>query len=122
MKLLNDLYTIVETQATDGNARVSIALNAEHRIYACHFPGNPITPGVCILQILSELVALHYDSSLAIKGYANVKYLSIISPLDHPTVDVEFSVSPRTDNGDVRVKAAFKSGGEVFVKISAIYE
>lgn len=31
-----------------------VRLDAAHPIYAGHFPGNPVLPGVCTLQIVRE--------------------------------------------------------------------
>lgn len=31
-----------------------VRLDAAHPVYAGHFPGNPVLPGVCTLQIVRE--------------------------------------------------------------------
>ena len=50
MKLLNDFCTI----AGGDTDKIWLRLNPDHPIYHAHFPGNPITPGVCIVQIVGE--------------------------------------------------------------------
>ena len=47
------LYEIV--QADDLGA--TVRLLPESAVYAGHFPGYPITPGVCLVQIALELIA-----------------------------------------------------------------
>ena len=56
MKLLNSLYSIRSKDVTDSFVRYDIHLDASHFIYQAHFPGDPITPGVCIIQIAKELL------------------------------------------------------------------
>jgi 3-hydroxyacyl-[acyl-carrier-protein] dehydratase len=55
MRLINDFYSVKETQNVDGMMNFTVRLNANHFIYAAHFPENPVTPGVCITQIAKEL-------------------------------------------------------------------
>ena len=66
MKLLNSLYSIVSESVTESGRDYNIVLDAEHFIYKAHFPGEPITPGVCIMQIAVELLSLHCGKPLAI--------------------------------------------------------
>ena len=56
MKLLNDLYSIISRTDGEGRCDFTIELNPQHFIYKAHFPGEPITPGVCIMQIAKELL------------------------------------------------------------------
>ena len=79
MQLKNHLYTIVETDkqgnlqqkcqevlSSRSNTSFRLRLNPEHFIYQAHFPGEPVTPGVCILQIGKELLAELLQESLEI--------------------------------------------------------
>ena len=67
MRLHNSLYTIQSKQSQDDAAQYVLILNAEHEIYKAHFPGRPITPGVCLLQIAKELLEDHSGASLEIQ-------------------------------------------------------
>lgn len=119
MKLLNNFYTVITDDISDGNHKYLIRLNESHPIYSYHFPGNPITPGVCILQILSELCEKALKRKLNIKSYVNVKYLSVISPKDNSDVTVEFNIYEAPEG--FRVKAFIYNDKTSFAKISAIY-
>ena len=67
MKFLNSLYSIVSKNVTDSSIRYDILLDASHFIYQAHFPEEPITPGVCIIQIAKELMENHLHQMLSIK-------------------------------------------------------
>ena len=57
MRLNGDFYRI-ESRLEDrtlGQSGFKVILNPDHLIYKAHFPGQPVTPGVCILQIIQEL-------------------------------------------------------------------
>ena len=84
MKLQNSLYTIQEHRQHDGVHDFDIRLDAEHFIYKAHFPGEPITPGVCIMQIALEVMEEAVAMPLSVTCVKNVKFLRIISPLEMP--------------------------------------
>ena len=71
MILKNSLYTIEGQQSQEGTVSYDIRLHSDHFIYQAHFPGEPITPG-------------------AIKAVKNVKFLAVVSPLEHPQVRYTF--------------------------------
>ena len=72
MKLQNEMFTIEE----DKGQEVKIRLNPDHEIYRAHFPGNPITPGVCIVQIISEVLGVQQHRQLALDSIVNLKFVS----------------------------------------------
>ena len=86
MILKNNLYLIEGQSALDGAVCYDIRLQPDHTIYKAHFPGEPITPGVCVIQIAKELLEDHLQRQLAIKAVKNVKFLAVVSPLQHPSV------------------------------------
>ena len=72
MKLLNSLYKIVSKGVQESSLHYDIQLDASHFIYQAHFPGEPITPGVCIIQIAKELLEEHLNQRFNIKMIKNV--------------------------------------------------
>jgi 3-hydroxyacyl-[acyl-carrier-protein] dehydratase len=90
MVLKNSLYTIEGQQSAEGTVAYDIRLQPDHIIYQAHFPGEPITPGVCVVQIAKELLEEHLQRPLAIKAVKNVKFLAVVSPLEHPQVRYTF--------------------------------
>lgn len=90
MKLLNSLYKIVSKGVQESPLRYDIQLDASHFIYQAHFPGEPITPGVCIIQIAKELLEEHLNQKFNIKMIKNVKFLNVISPVERPQITYVF--------------------------------
>lgn len=120
MQLLDSLYRIESENIAPANARFAVALDASHPIYAGHFPGNPITPGVVILQIISELAERALGRRLNVKEFVNVKYLAVLSPAEHPEAAVELSIAE--SGAEMKVKATIVADGVTMSKVSAIYE
>ena len=56
MKLINDFFEIVSKESGEGTLKCKVRLHPEHFIYQAHFPGNPVTPGVCLVQMAAEIL------------------------------------------------------------------
>ena len=55
--LIPNYYTIIgQEQQGDNTWRFWFVLNPKAEVYKGHFPGNPIAPGVCTLQMIKECV------------------------------------------------------------------
>ena len=84
MKLNKNLYNILNKE-TDGEVTTyTISLLPSCVIYAAHFPGMPITPGVCQIQIVKELLEDNLNKALTIQGVRNAKFVSVLSPENKP--------------------------------------
>ena len=90
MKLKNNLYKIISKEEVNSIFNYTVELNPSCVIYQAHFPGEPITPGVCIVQIGQEVIEdllLEQSSAsrrLEIIKAKNIKFLSVISPNETP--------------------------------------
>lgn len=128
MQLKNELYTIVETQveqSADTNlpkeARFHLRLHPEHVIYQAHFPGEPITPGVCIVQIGKELLEEVVGSPLEVIKVKNVKFLSVISPKETVSITYVFKkIETSEDSKEVKAQISVMAGEEAKAKVSFI--
>ena len=76
----------------------------EHAIFKGHFPGNPVTPGVCMMQIIKELSQEILGSSLILKSSSNVKFMALINPEINPKLKLELDFT-----GDVETEIKVKN-------------
>lgn len=80
MMLRDELYTIMSSHSDVHIASFTLRLHPDSIIYKAHFPGHPITPGVCIIRTAVELAEIHLNCPLALFVVKNVKFLSVVSP------------------------------------------
>ena len=108
-----------EVLSSRSNTSFRLRLNPEHFIYQAHFPGEPVTPGVCILQIGKELLAELLQESLEITHVKNVKFLSVISPLKEKEISYTFKkIETSEDSQEVKAQIIVASDEETKAKIS----
>ena len=117
--LQNNLYCINEKQMAESSADFEISLNVDHPIYQGHFPGDPVTPGVCILQIACELFELVAQKKCVISALKNVKFMQVIRPNEVPTVHFHFDWLP-VDCG-FSVKCLVSNDSVNFSKINCTF-
>lgn len=118
MNLNNELYTIIKVD----EAAFTIRLNKDCFIYKAHFPERPITPGVCIIQIASELLSVYLGKSLQLISVANAKFLSVINPDEVSSLTYTFSkVSFSEENEKCKAAVVVSSSDKVFTKLSLEY-
>lgn len=80
MRLIGILFHVTRIDAAiDGFTAEAIAM-AECSVYKAHFPGHPVTPGACLIQMIRELAEKHLKQPLRVVGMRNVKFLSVIEP------------------------------------------
>ncbi len=90
MILRGELYKITGSNVETDNAAYEITLNRESFIYQAHFPGMPITPGVCIIEIATELLSDAVGKTLELQSVKNAKFLVPLIP-DGKEVKVKIS-------------------------------
>lgn len=98
-----------------------IRMNPDHFIYRAHFPGNPITPGVCIVQVVTELLETLLEERLSLCEVKSLKFVDILSPLQNPEVEACFDLIQPLAKG-YKVKGILRHGDHIFTKYSLTYE
>ena len=77
MSLKDSLYHIVSCES----GKAIVRLDPSSPVYAAHFPGYPITPGVILIEIATELLsAVAADGLLELSEAVNVKFVSPVIP------------------------------------------
>jgi len=120
MKLVDDFYTIERVNEAEDGFEYLLALNKAHFIYRAHFPGNPITPGVCMIQMCKELMEHHTGKKLILVKVVNIKYLAVINPTLQDTIHLNFSKVTSTDETH-KCSVLIHAEGIRFAKLSLIF-
>lgn len=120
MKLNDHLYTIISRDNTLKSYTVEFIPDSV--IYQAHFPEQPVTPGVCIIQIAAELLSIHLKQDVELRSISNAKFLSVINPLETPRVTYVFKKIEKEDNSTaLKVSVAVEYNGITYTKLSLAF-
>lgn len=111
------MYTI---SSRDG-AVYGITLDASHTVYKAHFPGMPVTPGVCLVQMAKELAEDYLGLELRVVSVRNAKFQAVLSPVETRALSCSLDKISE-ENGQHKLRATFTAGETVFATISLTLE
>jgi len=92
------LYEIRNMEYAGGILRVSIVILRDHPVFDGHFPGNPILPGVCSIQITGELLSKYLSQKIMLIKSENIKFMSLVVPSENTILNYEISFSTKEEN------------------------
>lgn len=116
--LIPHFYSVKEFNFTDNQLKAVIELNPEHDVFKGHFPNNPVTPGVCMLQILKELTEQATNTNLFIKECSNVKFMALINPEVNAVLAITIDINQVEEKFKIKASASFDE--IVALKVNAL--
>jgi 3-hydroxyacyl-[acyl-carrier-protein] dehydratase len=119
--LLNDFFTVTTLSEEASSFKAVLALNARHRIFEGHFPGQPVVPGACLMQMVQEVTELALGGgTLRLIRADQMKFIIPIDP--GKTVELEMKLDwVRKEDGAVQVTASISDNGRVCFKFSGVF-
>lgn len=119
--LLKDFYTVEKLTIFREDAYgADIIINAGHEVFSGHFPGNPVTPGVCMIQIIKEITQQVLKAPLTLTSAVNVKFTAIINPNVTPNVSLAFEIV-KNDKEDITIKNTATFNDTVALKLTCSF-
>ena len=98
MTAINDnLFKISSIERNDGLIIATLDINKDCDIFKGHFPGQPVIPGACILQIVKEVLENALSASLRLKKADHLKFIVMIDPTTTCTLQLDLSYKHDTN-------------------------
>jgi 3-hydroxyacyl-[acyl-carrier-protein] dehydratase len=119
----NDIFITANSTHTEGQIITPLHLNTGSGIFKGHFPGRPVVPGACMLQLVKDVLVDNLGNALRLEKAYNLKFISMIVPEDNLGLTLIISYK-ETENNSFAVnatltvvdKTCFKFRG-IFIKI-----
>ncbi|MDR0385681.1 MAG: hypothetical protein LBH60_06355 [Prevotellaceae bacterium] len=118
MKLKDNFFKILNIAAYPDRTEYSVRLNSMHPVYMDHFPGNPVTPGVCIIQAVKELVEENIACPFFLQKIVKVRYFKAINPVNNAEITISVNISAR--ESAYSISATVFSGAIIFSQLSIV--
>ncbi len=121
MILKDKFYSISEISTDNNSIRAILCLNEGHEIFKAHFAGHPVVPGVCMLQIIKELLEGALDKALRLSNANELKFLTVINPAQHKLIHAEVIYTGDIATG-ISINARLYLNQVIFFKCKAIFK
>lgn len=109
MYMLQDRYfTIKEGKKIESGSEFLITLNPNHQVYQGHFPGDPICPGVCSIQMIRECAEVSFGKKLTIGSISQCRFSELLTPAKNTELLLRLALNDKGD-GTVGVIASLLS-------------
>ena len=78
----NDIFKIIDLVYSDGKAEALLSVNGDSEILRGHFPGQPVVPGACMLQLVKDVLETMLKGKLQMKEAQQIKFMNMVVPGD----------------------------------------
>ena len=118
---ITGLYTLNDFQYPEKDAVLAkIKLNGQHEIFKGHFPGRPVLPGVCLLNIITDLLTEATKEKQFLKSADFVKFINLVQPEINTYIYVQLSKISETEEG-LKLEASAFFENTVFLKFKGVF-
>ncbi|MBE6286903.1 MAG: hypothetical protein E7099_01750 [Mediterranea massiliensis] len=118
--LIADYYTINGHTEEDGQTIFSISLNPACKVYEGHFPGQPVSPGVCNIQMIKECVEQMLDKPLSMTEISLCRLNKLMTPSTHPKPEVGIRLMQK-DGEAIKIHATISHDGNTCLEMKATF-
>lgn len=114
------IFAIEVLQHDAGQIIASLNINQGSSIFAGHFPGQPVVPGACMVQLVKDVLEEALNMPLLLKKAGHIKFINMITPADNPTARLTISYRT-TDSNSISVAANLLAADVTCFKLQAVY-
>lgn len=119
--LLNDFFHISELQREGFEVKAELIINADHKIFEGHFPGRPVVPGVCMMQMVKEIMEQVTGKKTSLSKAPEMKFLVVIDPGQNNRIQAVLKYSME-ENGNMHVSATLMKDELIHFKFKGQFD
>jgi len=110
----DDLFIVDSLIHTDGIIKAGLSINPGSSIFKGHFPGRPVVPGACMLQLVKDVLESALGYSVQLKKAGGLKFIGMIVPAAANAILLEIGYKLIVD--EINVNAKLVDGDRVCFK------
>lgn len=118
--LKDDLYRAEELLHEAGAVNALIILNPDQAIFQGHYPGLPVLPAACMIQIVKEILETVLAQKLILALSPQLKFLRMVDPGKDANLNISLTYQLLED-GFWKISGALSNAGSVALKFQASF-
>ena|ERR1700747_2046284 len=119
--LKDDFYTITSILIESDAITATLTINGAHKIFEGHFPGHPVVPGVCMMQMVKEITAIALEKDIQLIKAEELKFLQVIDPQENKEIKMLLQYNTVLE-GEVKVSATLAREGATCFKFKGSFK
>jgi 3-hydroxyacyl-[acyl-carrier-protein] dehydratase len=119
MAATTDIFTITKIEHQSNSIHAALDVNKDSEIFNGHFPGQPVVPGACMLQIVKDVLETALNNPLHLKKAGHLKFISMIDP--RVAREVELEIAYKLDEKEIVATASLACDGVVCFKFQGSF-
>ena len=113
--ILNNEYFKIDDCTKEGDEMLfDVTLLPDYCAYEGHFPGNPVSPGVCNIQMLKECAEQLAGKNFFLEYISRCKLSAVITPQTTPYLCVRMLLTEK--GGLYEIKAVVSGEGTTYIE------
>ncbi len=117
---MNALYQINTVVDANGSIHSNVLIDPRHLVFKGHFPGRPIMPGVCMIQMVQDALTQGLQKEFKLKSITSVKFSKMWLPDQFAEAQINLTYEMKVDELKIKTCTLF-NGDIVFFKLKAGY-
>ena len=113
--LKDDFFTITTLGVDTDSFMATLELNEKHAIFNGHFPGQPVVPGVCMMQMVKEVTETALGKKMMLTKAEELKFLQLTNPTENKTLELLLHFRME-ENGKINFTASLSKENSVCFK------
>lgn len=118
--LQGDFFDINNLETAGFDIKADLVINSAHKIFEGHFPGHPVVPGVCMMQMVKEIMEQVFKKKTNLVSAADMKFLAIINPQENTNVQAALKYKIE-ENGNMAVSASLFKDDRIYFKFKGVF-
>jgi 3-hydroxyacyl-[acyl-carrier-protein] dehydratase len=118
MPAIKPIFSIDKLTHDGGSITTILSVNKDSEIFNGHFPGRPVVPGACMLQVVKDVLETALNKTLQLKKAGQLKFISMIDPNEAQAVQLDIAY---TFEEEIKVTAKLTSSGAACFKFQGVF-
>lgn len=118
--LKDDLYRLEDLKHEEGSITAIVKLNPDHAIFQGHYPGLPVLPGACMIQMIKEVFEAALTQKLLLTLSQQLKFLQMVDPGKDSALNLSLTYQVE-EGGFWKVSGTLSNAGAVALKFQGSF-
>jgi len=117
--LLGDFFSIKKIDRPSVDAvTATLQLYPHHAIYEGHFPQMPLVPGVCMIEMVREVLCKVLGRELRLVEAGNIKFTAMVDPRQHDVLELDLQMKELREEKAIQLRGRMGYGETVCLKLT----